>query len=466
MRKFALKEIDWPEFGTAIRPETPPAEEFLRRIGNARLKMEEKGLSHLVVYADREHFANMAYLTGFDPRFEEALFILGLKGKPLLIVGNECVGRLPVSPLYDAGEMDWLRYQPFSLLDQPKNDSLFLQDILRNQGINEQSFVGCAGWKYFSETEHPGSEYAVEIPSYIADSVRELAGRERVVNATSIFMEPDKGLRTFASPYEIAFFEYTNILASEGVKNVLLHIEEGIQDYELAKYFGYAGEPLACHVSMRTGSTRHVSMSGPKGAFIRRGEPFSTGISYWGSNICRAGWVASSEDDLPQKAKGYVENFAGPYFEAMSEWCSMLKPGVSGGEIAKMMEERLPYDRFRIFLNPGHLIHLDEWVSSPFYMGSKVRLHSGMVIQSDVIPSSPDYFSTRMEEGFVLAGQSLRKELQKQFPGCYRRCVKRRNFMTDTLGFELPDEVLPLSNIPGIVSPFFLKPNTVFAIEK
>jgi hypothetical protein len=29
-----------------------------------------------MVYADREHFANMAYLTGFDPRFEEALLIL------------------------------------------------------------------------------------------------------------------------------------------------------------------------------------------------------------------------------------------------------------------------------------------------------------------------------------------------------------------------------------------------------
>ncbi len=62
MRKFTLKGIDWPEFGTTLRPETPSAEEFLRRIGNTRLKMEEKGLTHLAVYADREHFANMAVL--------------------------------------------------------------------------------------------------------------------------------------------------------------------------------------------------------------------------------------------------------------------------------------------------------------------------------------------------------------------------------------------------------------------
>ena len=26
-----------------------------------------------MVYGDREHFANLAFLTGFDPRFEEAI---------------------------------------------------------------------------------------------------------------------------------------------------------------------------------------------------------------------------------------------------------------------------------------------------------------------------------------------------------------------------------------------------------
>ena len=37
--------------------------------------------------------------------------------------------------------------------------------------------------------------------------------------------------------------------------------------------------------------------------------------------------------------------------------------------------------------------------------------------------------------------------------------------MTDVLGIELPEEVLPLSNIPAIVPPFFLAPNEVFALE-
>jgi hypothetical protein len=116
-------------------------------------------------------------------------------------------------------------------------------------------------------------------------------------------------------------------------------------------------------------------------------------------------------------------------------------------------------------LNPGHLIHLDEWLSSPIYKGSDVPLRSGMALQVDVIPSSPVYFSTRMEDGIVLADAELRRSLRAQYPACFARCEKRRAFMIDVLGVDLPDEVLPLSNIPTIVPPFFLRPNQIFSVN-
>ena len=47
------------------------------------------GLDALIVYADREHFANLSYLTGYDPRFEESLLILLPGRPPVLLVGNE-----------------------------------------------------------------------------------------------------------------------------------------------------------------------------------------------------------------------------------------------------------------------------------------------------------------------------------------------------------------------------------------
>jgi hypothetical protein len=276
-------------------------------------------------------------------------------------------------------------------------------------------------------------------------------------------MHPDDGLRTFCSPSEIAYFEYANILASEGMKRMVFGVREGIADYELAKLVEYNGEPLGCHMTLTTAD--RPGLSSPVGTMIRRGDALSTSICYWGSNSCRAGWVASSARDLPLDAQGYLENFAGPYFEVMSEWFGLLRIGTPGGELARLVDEKLPCEKFGIFLNAGHLIHLDEWVSSPIYAGSEVAIHSGMAIQVDVIPSSPTYFSTRMEDGIVIADESLRRQLHKQFPDCYTRCQKRREFMTGVLGINVPDEVLPLANIPAIVPPFFLEPNAIFAVE-
>jgi len=428
--------------------------------------MDRLDLTHLVVYGDREHFANLAYLTGFDPRYEEAVLIVARQGDPLLIVGNECAGYLTVSPLYVAGKLRSERFQPFSLLNQPRDDSRLIKEIFADEGIGTGSSVGCVGWKYFSDSEHPDGAHAIDLPAYLVDTLRELAGRENVVNGTSMLMNPDDGLRTFCSPAEIAYFEYTNILASEGMKRMLFGIREGMADHELAKLAQFNGEPLGCHMTLVTGDNRDRGLSGPIGAAVRRGDPLATNICYWGSNSCRAGWVVSSPRDLAPEAQDYVENFAGLYFEVMGEWFSLLRIGTRGDDLARLVDEELPFDKFGIFLNAGHLIHLDEWVSSPIYPGSEVQIHSGMAIQVDVIPSSPVYFSTRMEDGVVIADEHLRHQLRERFPECFARCQERRDFMINVLGIEVPEEVLPLSNIPTIVPPFFLEPNTVLAMEQ
>ena len=87
-------------------------------------------------------------------------------------------------------------------------------------------------------------------------------------------------------------------------------------------------------------------------------------------------------------------------------------------------------------------------------------------MQVDVIPSSPAYFSTRMEDTVVLADETLRRQIRDQFPECFAHCQKRRTFMIDVLGIEVPEEVLPLANIPAIVPPFFLEPNIILAMEQ
>ena len=99
-----LADIDLPDFGDAraprrsSRPRATP--ERLERA--ARAGGRARGYDRLVVYADREHSANISFLTGFDPRFEEAILVVGPDGDPAILVGNECWGMAGAAPLADA----------------------------------------------------------------------------------------------------------------------------------------------------------------------------------------------------------------------------------------------------------------------------------------------------------------------------------------------------------------------------
>jgi Xaa-Pro aminopeptidase len=460
-----LIEIEWPEFGVAACPAPPSTSELQARIDNLRAKMDELKITHIVVYGDREHFANLAYLTGFDPRFEESLLIISRTATPLILVGNESESYLGISSLQRAGWLRHERFQSFSLLDQPRDRSRALREILAEEGIGPTARVGAVGYKYFSSDEHPDAAHTLDIPSYIADSLRNLAGPDNVLNATDVFMHSGHGLRANCTPFEVASFEYANGQAAESVKRMIFALREGMTDHAVVESGRLNGDPLSCHITFAAGRNANYGLCGPSGELIHRGQPLAFNVGYWGGNICRAGWIADSAADLPAAALDYIPSFAGPYFEAMGEWFGLMKLGTPGHRVYDLIQDRLPFDKFGVYLNPGHLIHLDEWMSSPFYAGSEIPVASGMVIQVDVIPQSTKYFSTRMEDGIVIADGELRAKLKESAPDCYDRCQRRRRFMSDVLGIELPEEVLPLSNTCAIVPPFFLKPNTVLALE-
>jgi len=462
-----LKEIDWPEFEMPIdrKVPVPSVSEIEERLRKCRDRMNSRNLTHLIVYADKEHFANLMYLAHFDPKFEEALLIISSKDSPLILVGNECVDHLSVSPLYNSGRLRHERYQSFSLISQPRDQSRPLKSIFEGEGIKRDSKIGCIGWKYFSDIEFPNSEKMLEIPSYIVETLRSVCGFDNVVNSTDLLMSPQYGLRTQCSVHEIVFFEYSNMMASEGMKNLLKNFRNDVTDFELIKEYQYTGYPLSCHMGMKSSGNQHIGLASPVGAVVKKGEPFSSGIAYWGSNICRAGWVAGSEDDLPDSAKGYIDNFAGPYFYACAKWYENLKIGTQGRILQEIIDVYLPFEEFAVFLNPGHLIHYDEWVSSPIYKDSTDEIRSGMYIQVDIIPRSEKYFSSRMEEGVIIADMDLQNDLREQYPDVYSRCMQRRKFMSEVLGLTLPQEILPLSNIPGIVPPFLLNWKLVLSLK-
>ena len=136
-----------------------------------------------------------------------------------------------------------------------------------------------------------------------------------------------------------------------------------------------------------------------------------------------------------------------PYFSAIVAWYEQVGIGGSGDELQTAVEDALEDHSIGIALNPGHYIHLDEWVHSPVYPGSTIRLRSGMLIQCDIIPVvEAKYHSTNAEDTIALADSALQSQLATAYPELWRRVQSRRAFMQDVLGIQLKPEVLPFSN--------------------
>lgn len=85
-------------------------------------------------------------------------------------------------------------------------------------------------------------------------------------------------------------------------------------------------------------------------------------------------------------------------------------------------------------------------------------------MQMDVIPGHPDWGSTRMEDGYVLADAAMRANLAAQFPAVATRCAARAAFMRGVIGMQVPDTLLPLADSCGIIAPYLFDPTAVVAL--
>ena len=455
-----LTRIDWPDTGMPEVPAEPDLAALRARMDALRAAMAARRLEALVIYGDREHAANLEWVTGFDPRFEEALLVV-TPDRALLIAGNECLPYTGISPLVAAGDVAVAHCASLSLISQPRHGRRIadiLADIVPPGGL-----VGAAGWKCFDASEMDLPETALDLPAFLADPLRALAGR--VVNATDLFMHPHHGLRCTVDADEIARLEFANQMAARALTRLMFALREGETDFAAYQSAHVGGLPLGCHATFATGDRAAQGLSGPTGQVLRRGSQISFNISHWRSNVCRAGWLAHGPEDLPETARDYLGSFAGPYVAALSVWFGMMRPGVPGGAVSARMQALLPHHLFGIDLNPGHLIGLDEWISSPIFEGSDLPLRSGMAMQSDVIPGHPVYGSTRMEDGYVIADEALRADLKARFPGVAARCAARAAFMREVIGLEVPDCLLPMADTCGIVAPFFLDPGLVITLK-
>lgn len=455
MAQARLTEIELPDFGMPDATPQIPAATYAARLAALRERADGR-YDRVVVYADREHSANLAFLTGFDPRFEEAILVVGPTGEPAILVGNECFGMAGAAPLAMRRHL----FQDLSLTGQPRDRSRPLTEILTDEGVRAGSRIGVVGWKSYA------SRASIEAPAFIVDELRRIVGPGGTVeNATDLLIDAADGLRAINDVDQLAAFEYAACQTSQGVRRLLSGLRPGLSEREAVRLLEWDGTPLSCHLMLSSGPRASLGLLSPGDRRIERGDQFTVAFGIWGALNCRAGFVVEDAAGLPPGIGDYVDRLVGPYFAAVAEWYEALRVGQTGGTLQEIIDRHLADPFFGIFLNPGHQLHLDEWLNSPISRGSRVELRSGMALQVDIIPATgTDYFTTNIEDGLALADQELRDAFATAYPAAWARIQARRRFMAGSLGIDLHPDVLPFSNLPGYLAPFLLRPDRAMTV--
>jgi hypothetical protein len=434
-------------------PETLPAvaaAEFEARIAGLLAAVD---VDQVVVYGDREHAASLVFLCNLDPRFEEVLLVLG-RGRRTLLVGKEDIGYIPIVPI----AVDVILCPTLSLMGIDRSGGPTVEQALREAGVSAGNRIGVAGWKTLSAEETSGTFAPIFAPAFVVDTLREIAGNpELVVDVTAALTSPRSGLRSFCSADQIAVFEWGASRCSAYVMEVLRGARPGVSERETFRGVPWGGEPLSYHPVLSSGPDVAVGLRSPTSRRLELGDAAIVGIGLWGGNCARGGVVAASEADLGPQSEGYLEGLAVPYWRAMATWYESLEVGASGGDIFRTITELLEGEAFASSLNPGHLIHYEEWLDSPIRAGSSDPIASGMVIQSDIIPTGirPGW-TANCEDTVAIGNAELRADIESRHPELWSRITARRAFMRDRLGIDVRDEVLPLTPTPGYFPPFWL----------
>ncbi len=218
---------------------------------------------------------------------------------------------------------------------------------------------------------------------------------------------------------QLAVFEYAACQTSQGVRRLLFGLRPGMTEREAVRLLDWNGMPLSCHLMLieRPAGVARAAQPGRPADRARR--PVHRRLR----DLGRA--------ELPGRLRGRGRRRAAGRRSATTSSGSSARTsrrspsgtarcaiGQTGGALQEIIDRRLGDPFFGIFLNPGHQIHLDEWVNSPIVRGSTIELRSGMALQVDIIPATgTDYFTTNIEDGVALADAALRDGLRGRLPG-------------------------------------------------
>lgn len=455
MAEVVLRRVPLPHEEAEPDPPAISANEYAFRCAET---LSRAGTTWVAVYGDREHSANLLYLTGFDPRFEEALLLLGPDERRVLLVGNEGEVHAAVVGI----PLETALYQGFSLMSQPRGATPNLERALAAAGLAAGDRVGIAGWKYFTAAETDDPARPAWVPAAIVDAIQRIT-ELAPVDVTAVLLDPGEGLRARNSADQVATFAWGALRASQAVFRVMQAVRPGMTERDAAAAMGYAGEQMSIHPILASGAPGEAinGLRSATGREIALGDGISCAVGYWGGLCARAG--------IFEDAVGidFFSNYVKPYFRALAAWYESVGIGVAGGEVAAAVDAALVGTgaSFRPMLNPGHLTSYDEWVHSPIAAESSVRLRSGMALQCDIIPTPlPPGAALNCEDTIVLADEALRGEIATRHPALWSRIERNRELMRNQLGLSLRPETLPVSLANGYLPPGWFSPSYVCAL--
>lgn len=460
MSMIELKKIEVPKEEPCLLPIGLTDDTIKQRYSKLLCKMKMAAYDALVIYADLEHGSNFEYLTGFLPRFEEALLIVYECGKAYMVLGNENLNKASKSRV----PAEAVHMPHFSLPNQPMPVEETVEEILRKTGIQDKNRIGLVGWKNFTSKMEDNSKLT-ELPYYIVQAIRSICPRAEITNAAYLFIGED-GIRTVNNANEFAHYEFGASLAGNGMLNAVQKLQPGMREMDVAHCLEAYGQKNSV-VTIAAAGERFVKANMyPTQNLIKVGDRLSLTVGYKGGLQSCCGYVVKDREQLPSAEKDYLEKVAKPYFYAVKTWLEKIRIGCLGSEIYESINSVLPKDKYGWLLNPGHLCADEEWLSSPIYQGSNEIIKSGMLLQIDIIVSVPGYGGVNCESGIFLADGQLRKDIREQYPEVWKRVEHRRRFVIETLGIDISDEVLPTSNSTALCRPYLLDKDAVLVYVK
>lgn len=446
-----MKKVRPPQADNSGKPVILSDKTYEERLNKVLKNMEDFGISSLVIYADKEHGSNFEYLTGFIPRFEEALQIINKDGTSILMLGNENYNKTKFARVKSQG----VKVPLFSLPNQPMGDFKAFGEYLKEVEIDDSAKIGFVDWKLLSP-EFTENTLISAVPHFVIESFAGIFGKDKLVNATHLYMDPGYGARATNNAEEIARYEYGASLASDALLSAYDGLKEGVSELEIGNLLNRDGQYQSV-VTIAAFGDRFVDANiYPTEKTLAENDKVSLTVAYKGGLSSRAGYAAKDYESLEKIDLGYLEDVVIPYFKAYNFWLENVRIGKIGGEFYDEFNKFYPQEKYGWELNPGHLTADEEWLSSPFYKGSDRKAQSGMIFQVDFIPNQKGHQGVSAESTVAIADEILRAEIKENQPELWARIENRRKYLREELNIDLDESLLPMASTLAYYRPFMM----------